>query len=220
MNRPNPSSNEVLESPEGAPVASTPWVAARERTRKSLPEKEARTRQGRAGMWILGTVAVVALLLALLSLGANGLLIRKLLETRAEGQQLLDASIAALDEARLGDVAFSYVYSDTIVYAGVVPISQTVAFPFQGDVPFQGVVPVSFNLPVLGRQTVRVPIDTSVYVSNTITVPVAFEFPFEVAMPVEIPIDVAFPLDEQPELTRTLSLIRELLVEFRSRIFE
>jgi len=186
----------------------------------------------RGVLWLLAALAIAALLIALVSLTANVLLIGELLAVQAEGREILDASIEALDTFSLGQFAFSYTFSDTIAYSGTVPISETVAFPFQGTVPFQGsvpfrgTVPVAINVPVLGRQTFRVPIDTTVYVdtavevSTTVTVPVEMAFPFAVEMPVQIPIDVALALDDQPQLLASLALTRDVLVDFRTRLFE
>ncbi|MCU0520852.1 MAG: hypothetical protein MUF84_09190 [Anaerolineae bacterium] len=187
-----------------------------------------KTRRRQSGIWVALTVAAVALLLALLSLVVNGLLIQRLLATREAGLQMVDAAIAGMDEAALGEVAFAYVFSDTIAYSGTVPISQTIVFPFQGTVPFQGsvpfrgTVPVVINIPILGAQRFNVPVNTNVYVdtsvdvSTTVTVPVTMDFPFEVEMPVRMPIDIAVSLDEQPGLQALLTGLREFLVELRT----
>jgi hypothetical protein len=192
-----------------------------ERTRPALTRPPMKTSMApvvqepkRGVLWLLAALAIAALMIALVSLAANVLLIGELLAVQAEGREI------------------SYTFSDTIAYSGTVPISETVAFPFQGTVPFQGnvpfrgTVPVAINVPVLGRQTFRVPIDTTVYVdtavevSTTVTVPVEMTFPFAVEMPVQIPIDIALALDDQPQLLASLALTRDVLVDFRTRLFE
>ena len=189
-------------------------------------------RETGRGTWVALGVAIAAFLLALASLGVNALLIGELLAVQSEGREVIDASLAALEQFDLGEFAFSYTFSETIAYAGTVPISETIAFPFQGTVPFQGsvpfrgTVPIAINIPLIGRQTVRVPVDTvvavdtAVEVSTTVTVPVQMAFPFAVEMPVEMPIDLELSLDDQPQLTASLDLMRELLLDLRARLFE
>ena len=189
-------------------------------------------RRRQSGAWVGLMIAAVALLVALLSLAVNGLLIQRLLATREAGRQMVDAAIAGVDGAALGEMAFAYVFSDTIAYSGTVPISQTILFPFQGtvpfqgDVPFRGTVPIVINIPILGAQRFNVPVNTNVYVdtsvdvSTTVTVPVRMNFPFEVEMPVRMPINIAVSLDEQPGLQAMLAGVREFLVELRTLILE
>ncbi len=82
-------------------------------------------------------IAVGALLVAVFSLVVNGLLIQRLLAVREAGQGLVDAAIQEIDEASMGEVAFSYVFSDTVAYSGTVPISQTIQFPSRVRFPFR-----------------------------------------------------------------------------------
>ncbi len=219
--REEPATVSASQEVEGRPVSSE-W---------KTPAHGVEVRPHRY-RWILATVAVFSLLLALLSLAINALLIQRLLSTREAGREILDAAIVSLDEAAFGDFNFSYVFSDTIIYTGTVPISQTIRFPFQGSVPFQGnvpfrgMVPVVINVPVIGRQTFQVPVNTNVYVdtnvdvSTTVAIPVIMKFPFEVEMPVRIPVDLTISPDEQPALQDMLANIRATLMEFRARIFD
>lgn len=225
---PSPTVREMphaVDGPEQAPSVSSPL---QERGSGTPASRGGKTRRRQSGVWVALTVAVVALLLALLSLVVNGLLIQRLLATRETGRQMVDAAIAGMDEAVLGEIAFAYVFSDTITYSGTVPISETIQFPFQGtvpfqgNVPFQGVVPVVISIPILGAQRFSVPVNTNVYVdtsvdvSTTVTVPVTMEFPFQVEMPVRMPIDIEVSMDEQPGLRTLLAGVREFLVELRT----
>jgi hypothetical protein len=188
-------------------------------------------RQG-GGLWALAAVAIAALLVALFSLGLNLFLFREILTAREETRAVLDGAIAGLEDAELGDIAFNYVFSETIAYSGTIPVSETVVFPFQGtvpfqgSVPFQGIVPISFDIPLFGRQEIRVPVnttvdvDTSVDVSTTVTIPISMDFPFSIEIPVEIPVDLTISLDEQPALGGLLQQIRDALIEFRDYVLQ
>lgn len=170
-------------------------------------------RSAPAFLWV---VAVVGLLTALLSLGVNAALIRELLNVRQEGQILLDEAIAELDQFSLEGLHIAYVFSDTIHYTGTIPISQTIDFPFEGNVPFRGEVPIVINVPLLGNQTIRVPVDTSVYVNTVIRVPVQMDFPFDVQMPIQLPIEMDFSSEDFPALGDLLGVFRELMLEVRA----
>jgi len=215
---------------------SAPQTFGRGQQAKAVPApgqvKEVRNRNRSPLLWVTLAIAVGALLVAVFSLVVNGLLIQRLLAVREAGQGLVDAAIQELDDATMGEVAFSYVFSDTIAYSGTVPISQTIQFPFQGtvpfqgNVPFQGVVPIVINIPIIGGQRINVPVNTTVYVdtsvdvSTTVTVPVAMDFPFAVEMPVQIPIDIGVSLDDQPGLHDMFAGIRQILVELRALVGE
>jgi len=170
-------------------------------------------RSAPAFLWV---VAVVGLLTALLSLGVNAVLIRELLNVRQEGQILLDEAIAELDQFSLEGLHIAYTFSDTIHYTGTIPISQTIDFPFEGNVPFRGEVPIVINVPLLGNQTIRVPVDTSVYVNTVIRVPVQMDFPFDVQMPIQLPIEMDFSSEDFPALGDLLGVFRELMLEVRA----
>ncbi|MBN1922712.1 MAG: hypothetical protein JW892_15790 [Anaerolineae bacterium] len=170
-------------------------------------------RSAPAFLWV---VAVVGLLTALLSLGINAVLIRELLGVRQEGQVLLEEAIAELDQFSLEGMHIAYTFSDTIHYSGTIPISQTIDFPFEGNVPFRGEVPIVINVPLLGSQTIRVPVDTSVYVNTVIRVPVRMDFPFDVQMPIQLPIEMDFSNEDFPALGEMVGVFRELLLEVRA----
>ncbi len=184
------------------------------------------------GLVVAVAVAIAALLLASFSLVTNFLLVRELGAVRQETRTMLDEAIAALEAVTLGDVDFSYVFSDTVVYSGTIPLDETIVFPFEGTVPFQGaipfeaVVPIAIDIPLLGRQVIRVPVnttvnvDTAVDVSTTVTIPIAMDFPFHVEMPVEMPVELTISLDEQPALVGVLQQLREVLIQFRDRVLQ
>jgi hypothetical protein len=184
------------------------------------------------GGWIVVAIALAALLLATFSLAINLLLIRELGMVREEARDILDEAIVGLEAATLGEVAFSYLFSDTIVYSGTIPVDETVVFPFQGTVPFQGrvpfqgVVPITIDIPLLGAQVIRVPIntsvnvDTAVDVSTTVTIPISMDFPFNIELPVEMPVDITISLDEQPALAGVLQQLQDILVDFRDRLLQ
>ncbi len=218
------------------PDEAAPQISGRGQPAGAVPAsgqvREVSKRNRSPLLWMTLAIAVGALLVAVFSLVVNGLLIQRLLAARETGQGLVDAAIQELDEVLMDEVAFSYVFSDTIAYSGTVPISQTIQFPFrgtvpfQGNVPFQGVVPVVINIPLIGGQRINVPVNTTVYVdtsvdvSTTVTVPVAMDFPFAVEMPVELPIDIEMSLDDQPGLKDMFAGIRQILVELRALIGE
>lgn len=170
-------------------------------------------RSAPAFLWV---VAVVGLLTALLSLGINGVLIRELLGVRQEGQILIDEAIAELDQFSLEGLHIAYTFSDTIHYTGTIPISQTIDFPFEGNVPFRGEVPIVIDVPLLGKQTIRVPVNTSVYVNTVIRVPVQMDFPFDVQMPIQLPIEMDFSNEDLPAFGEMIGVFRELLLEVRA----
>ena len=222
-----------MQAPHPSPERPPRQPATGDLPRAGSLDVQAGSARGRRPLvWLWAMIAVAALLLALFSLAINGLLIQRLAATRDAGREMIDAAIAGVDEATLGDMTFSYVFSDTIVYSGTVPISQTIQFPFQGRVPFQGnvpyrgSVPIVVNVPVLGVQRFSIPVNTSIYVdtsvdvSTTVTVPVQMAFPFEVEMPVELPIDIAISLDDQPPLRDLLANLRSFLVELRAGLLE
>jgi hypothetical protein len=227
-----------LTDPENDSVSEhrgPPWTRAGQPPLPAAPGEEdlirGRRRQG-TGIWIVGVIALAALFVALFSLALNYFLIQELGAARQETRNLLDEAIVGLEGASLGDVAFSYVFSETIVYSGTIPISETIVFPFQGTVPFQGrvpfqgMVPISIDIPLLGRQVIRVPIntsvdvDTAVDVSTTVTIPVTMNFPFSIELPLELPVDVTLSLDEQPALTGVLQQLRDVLIELRDRVLQ
>lgn len=166
-----------------------------------------------AFLWV---IAVTGFLAALLSLTVNAVLIRELLLARQEGLRLLDTALAELEEFSLDGLRVAYTFSDTIHYSGTIPISQTIDFPFQGNIPFRGEVPITINAGLLGSQTIRVPVDTSVYVNTVVRVPVRMDFPFDVQMPVQLPIDLEFSAEDFPELWDLLGVFRQLLLEVRA----
>jgi hypothetical protein len=241
-NMPDPSLDDTRElrapivDPQPDPISEQQRLPWRQTTRPLTttplaevgPERVARRRGG----WILAAVAMAALLLALLSLAVNYLLVSELMAARQETRNMLDEAIESLSDATLGELAINYVFSDTIIYSGTMPVSETIVFPFegtvpfQGRVPFQGVVPISFDVPLLGRQVIRVPIDTTVNVdtavdvSTTVTIPLTMDFPFYIEIPVEMPVDLTISLDEQPAFSGVLQQLRETLIELRDRVLQ
>jgi len=206
----------MMEELKTLPLPETPELPGEERVTpdSSFPQPAPRIpRSAPAFLWV---VAVVGVLLAALSLGVNIILIRELSYTRQEGQRIMDESIAALDQLTLDGMRVAYTFSDTIHYSGTVPISQTVDFPFQGNVPFRGEVPIVIDIPLLGAQTIRVPVDTSVYVNTVVRVPVRMDFPFNVTLPVQLPIEMEFSTEDFPALGDTLAVFYNLLQEFRT----
>ncbi len=180
----------------------------------SIPTAAPRIRRSApAFLWV---VAVVGLLIALLSLAVNAVLVRELLNVRQEGHILIDQAIAEMDQFSLEGIHIAYTFSDTIHYTGTIPISQTIDFPFEGNIPFRGEVPIVINVPLLGSQTIRVPVDTSVYVNTVIRVPVQMDFPFDVQLPVQLPIEMDFSSEDFPALGDMIGVFRELLLEVRA----
>lgn len=205
-----------MEELETLPLPETSESPGEERLTpdSSFPQLAPRVpRSAPAFLWV---IAVVGVLLAALSLGVNIVLIRELSYTSQEGRRIMDDSIAALDQLTLEEMHVAYTFSDTIYYSGTVPISQTVDFPFQGNVPFRGEVPIVIDVPLLGAQTIRVPVDTSVYVNTVVRVPVRMDFPFNVMLPVQLPIEMEFSTKDFPALGDTLAGFRNLLQEFRA----
>lgn len=206
----------MMEDLKTLPLPETPELPGEERVTPDSPFPQPAPRVPRSAPAFLWVVAVVGVLLAALSLGVNIVLIRELSYTRQEGQRIMDESIAALDQLSLDGMRVAYTFSDTIHYSGTVPISQTVDFPFQGNVPFRGEVPIVIDIPLLGAQTIRVPVDTSVYVNTVVRVPVRMDFPFNVTLPVQLPIEMEFSTEDFPALGDTLAVFHNLLQEFRT----
>lgn len=204
-----------MEEPILDPGSETENQQSDEQVIAPWPSPLPARRFRRSAPGFLWALAVAGLLLAVLSIGVNAVLIRELLSTRQEGQRILDDAIVQLDQFTLDGLTVAYTFSQTIHYSGTIPISQTIDFPFQGSVPFRGEVPIVINVPLLGNQTIRVPVDTSVYVNTVIRVPVRMDFPFDVEMPVQLPIEFTLSAEDFPILGETIAVFRTLLQEFR-----
>jgi hypothetical protein len=227
-----PTADEDLGSDSTPERRRPPWKPVGTPTAPVEASPERTERRPSIGRWIVTAIALAALLLATFSLAINLLLIRELGMVREEARDILDEAIVGIEGATLGEVAFSYLFSDTIVYSGTIPVDETVVFPFQGTVPFQGrvpfqgVVPITIDIPLLGAQVIRVPIntsvnvDTAVDVSTTVTIPISMDFPFNIELPVEMPVDITISLDEQPALAGVLQQLQDILVDFRDRLLQ
>jgi hypothetical protein len=142
----------------------------------------------------LGLAVLLLFLLVGLSLVANGLLIRRLLELRERAGAVLDDLLVLtesigddvivvpveIDETFPVSASVPFEYEDTLPIDTDVPISTTVAVPVQllgrvveFEVPVQITVPISYGVPIAVRQKVEVNTSVPVQIETTIELPLS-----------------------------------------------
>jgi hypothetical protein len=173
-------------------------------------EKEPHPRRASGAMRVMVGLCLV---ISLASLALNGLLIYSLLNTREAAVEGLDAAIDALDSFGGKGFHYEYKFEEVIPFSGDIPFKQDLVFPFEGDIPINTTieVPITFA----GQEfTVRVPIDTSVYIDTAVPISVDQTVHVSTSLPVSlvIPIDVK---PDDPTVQGLLSNVREWLVRLR-----
>jgi len=162
--------------------------------------------------WARGIV-VLSLLLSLASLAFNALLIYKLYQVRQPTVGMLDEAITALDSLDNQTFTYEYHFQQNIPFEGDIPFEQEVMFPFKGTIPINTVVEVPVNTG-LGSITIKVPINTQVYVDTSVPVKIDQTFHVKTEAPVDMSIPIRVQLDQSP--TRdALQQVKEWLLELR-----
>lgn len=142
----------------------------------------------------LGLAVLLLFLLTGLSLVANRLLVRRLLELRERADAVLDDLLVLsesigdevivvpieIDETFPVTASVPFQYEDTLPIDTEVPISTTVTVPVQllgrvveFEVPIQITVPISYGVPIAVDQTVEVNTSVPVHIETTIELPLS-----------------------------------------------
>jgi hypothetical protein len=169
----------------GVPVVVPPALL---RTQKGL-ERSVRA------LW---AVVVLVTLLALASLAVNAVLVTRLLAIRSEASAVLESASQSLDNLAWQGLSFEFPISQTVNFEGDVPFKQDIAFPFKGNIPIDTVVSMQVDLGLLGTQTVRVPVNTTVPVDVTVPVKVDQTIHVKTQLPVRMNVPIHFGPDDPP----------------------
>ena len=136
-------------------------------------------------------VALLALVIAIISLALNVLLIVKLNQARTGALDVLDHTSRAVDG--LGDYSFRHTVriNQTIPIAGELPLNQEFTVPINTTVPVKTTIHTSINTP-LGPVDVPAEVDTTIPINLTVpltisrTIPYSFTVPLDLSVPIEI----------------------------------
>lgn len=203
--RPAAEPENVLDTRRMTPAEREATVTAARR-RAAAPPPPPRARAPLA-LW---TIASLALLVAAASLLGNLLMLQLLLERRAAVQSVLDEGTAMIEAAAAEGFSLDFPVSETIEFAGDIPIDQEFDFPIDTVVRINTVASVPINLGALGTINVDVPIDTSVPVKMSVPVHVQQTIHIETEVPIEMTVPVRLPAD-QPPLSDLIAQARAML---------
>lgn len=214
----SPEPVELEKSEESPPAPEAPG----EKPYTSLPSQAPPSQLlpgEREKAWerlILVMLVFLSFFLSLFSLTLSGIMAYKLLKLREQAMGIVNESIELVDGLKNKGFTFTYHFSQTIHFAGDIPIHQKIDFPFKGTIPINTVVKVPVEL---GFQTIviSVPIDTEVYVDTVVPVDINKTIHVETDVPVQMDIPITVNLKDTPagELLRKLRLWLE---ELRSLI--
>jgi hypothetical protein len=160
-----------------------------------------------AVLWIVTTTIG---LIALISLTVNVVLVARLLTIRNGIASTLTSASRSLDNLNWQGIAFDVPISQTINFEGDAPINQDIVFPFKGNFPVDTTVSIPIDLGALGKQTVNVPVKT--------TVPVDVNVPIHVEQTVHIKTQVPVRATVPIRLGPNDPLLKSLLTEIRAAL--
>ncbi len=138
-------------------------------------------------------IALVALVIAVLSLGLNVLLIVRLDQGRTAATDMLDRT-----SLRLGSLA-TMSYSQTVrinrafSVSGEMPLNQTFVIPISMTVPVNTSLNVNANTP-FGQMNMPVNVNTSVPFKMQFPVTISRTIPYSLSVPVDLQIPVEIRL--------------------------
>jgi hypothetical protein len=135
----------------------------------------------------------------------NLFLLLVLAKARSDLRNTIDEARSTLAVISQEPIEIPVVINQNIPINTTLPISQTIRVPIDIDYPLSTVINTSFNIPVLGRQEIRLPIDTVIPVNLVYeapiqeTVHISMEFPLHLELPIviDIPSDFILLLDER-----------------------
>lgn len=134
--------------------------------------------------------ALLALVIAGMSLALNLIVVTKLLQVRSQVDGALSSAIAQLETVcDPGSTPLTFPISQTIRFQGNIPMPQGLVIPFKGNIPFRTTIRVEtfpggpvINVPI---NTV-VPVDTQVPIPGNIVIPVDTSIPFRQDIPIDL----------------------------------
>jgi hypothetical protein len=166
------------------------------------------------GLW---AVTLLAGLLACASLAVNVVLVTRLIGLRNGVADTLTSVSRSLDNLSGQGLAFDFPISQTINFEGDVPIKQDVTVPFKSNLPINTVVGIPLDLGPLGKQTINVPVNTTVPIDIKLPVHIEQTIHIRTAVPIRTTIPIRLAPGDAP-LKDWIAQAREWLDNIRKRI--
>ncbi len=137
-------------------------------------------------------IAVLALVIAVLSLALNVILIQRLFQSRDAALKMLDQTSAQLDT--LPDMSIKYTahVKQNFSAAGSMPFQQTFTVPVNQTIPIDNTFNVNVTTP-FGPMNMPIAVKSSFPVSMTMSVPISMTVPYSVTVPIDldVPVNIA-----------------------------
>lgn len=157
-------------------------------------------------------VALLALIIAALSLALNILLIQRLLQSRAVVADVLDHTSQQL--STLPDASFQQTFriNRSFSFSGEMPINQTMTIPISMTVPVNTAMNVNVNTP-FGPMSMPVNVNTSVPFKMDMPFTYSQTIPYSVTLPIDMEVPVKIQLRDlgiEPAIKQTQDEIQRL----------
>jgi hypothetical protein len=140
--------------------------------------------------------------LVIVSLALNAFLINMLVSVQDRVRSARDSAQDALVALGSDPITIPIAVDQDIPVITTVAFSDTVVIPFELDYRLSTVVNTSINIPLLGRQSIAVPVDAVIPVSETFEIPIQVDVPVSMTYPMqaELLVEVEVPTEITEEL--------------------
>jgi hypothetical protein len=165
----------------------------------------------------LWAITLLAGLLAFVSLAVNVVLVARLIELRNGIADTLTSASRSLDNLSGQGIAFDFPISQTVNFEGDVPVKQDVTIPFKSNLPINTVVGIPLDLGLLGKQTINVPINTTVPIDIKLPIHIEQTLRIRTAVPIRMTVPIRFAPNDAP-LKDWIAQARVWLDNIRKRI--
>lgn len=159
---------------------------------------------------LVNLIAVLALLLAGVSLAVNLILLQRLEQGRVAVLGTLDSTSERLNSLADVSIRQSVHVQQTIPVTGSIPFHQTLTVPISMTIPFNDEINVNVNTP-LGPMNMPVNFDTSVPVDMQFPVTISQTVPYSLT----IPIDMQVPFEVRLRDLGIEAVIRQAQLEIQ-----
>lgn len=184
------SADETSRGQSGLPGLPNDTYAMAQEQQISTPTPRPTPRPLSIPAHTRSLTALLALLIAGVSLALNLIVITKLLQVRNQVDGVFTSVITRLEAVcDPGATPLVFPISQTIRFQGNIPMPQGLVIPFKGNIPFRTTIRVEtfpggpvINVPI---NTV-VPVDTQVPIPGNIVIPVDTSIPFRQDIPIDL----------------------------------
>lgn len=137
--------------------------------------------------------ALLALVIAVLSLALNLLIIDRLDKGRIAVIEMLDHASSRLDSLSDVSIEQSFHISRSVSFSGEFPVNQQFTYPVSMTVPIDNSINVNVTTP-LGPMNMPVTVKTSFPVKMQVPVTISMTIPYSVTVPIDLNIPISIKL--------------------------